>query len=1232
VRASPENNFLKGGWAMASRKEYEMLFQLNAQLGSSFNSTFKSGQSSIASMQKEIEALSKTQSDISAFQKQQSAVEATKKKLEVLGQQYDNIQKEIQETEGFSASLENQLLSKQQQIDKTSASLEQQTQKLDRMGAALNEAGIDTGNLTQESAQLGEKLEEVKQKQEEAADKANNFGSVASSAFAAVGKAIVAAGVVKALQEIYDWYSECIGASIEFESVMAGVRRTVGGTDEELAAMAAEFKAMSLEIPITTTELGKIAETAGQLGIAQEYVTEFTEVMAMLATTTDLTAENAATMLAQFANITGTTDYQRLGSAVAELGDATATTASKVVDMSQGMAAAANIAGFSETDILAVSAAVGSLGIEAQAGSTAMSTLIQTLYKAVETGSDKLTDFAAVAGMTADEFTAAWGDSAVSAMDAFIQGLNDTERNGRSAVVILDELGITNIRQTKAILGLASAGDLLSNTIIQANQAWEENTALQGKADIMYGTTESKLTLLQNAYSNLKAAVGDVFLPTLRDAAGVGTDVLVGVTEFIEANPALIKAVTVFGGVLIVATTALAVYATATKIAATETWKLIAATVVAYAPILAVIAAVAALAGVFTFAISKVSDADKEFKKLTATSKEQYLELREMEAEYQDVCDAYGETSEEAKILRGEVTLLREEYESSKITLEDFEAQLKATADAYSESMNAHREATESIAAEESVSLALVNRLNKLASQSQLTASEQAELQAIIDSLNESVPGLGLSFDSLSGSISLTADKIIALAEAEAAARQYAVDNKTLIGLVNQRETAYSKLLSVQEEVAATQKRVNDAQAAYDAKSAKYANSSNNDRAALLWKETEALRDAQFELDNYVSKEKDAQDTYDGIISSIATLSQRIADYTDSLSAAADGSEEHANSLQRLIELAPEYASAIYEAYNDAYAAAYSSLTGQISLTQAWESGTKTSVDAIISNINSYTTAFAEYNTNLKAALENGLDPAVAERFFSEVSAESSAALAAIAEGGEGAAARINEAYSGALAETDALSGTLGTVASGYLNELNAMMEGANAVGEAGATELVKIIASTIIENGGILTDADIEVITAGLQTAEADTKDDAQAVGEALPEGMATGVYSRASVLYTAITSVMNTALAKAQATATASGLFGASSGVGTRGYASGTLSAVPGLALVGENGPELINFGGGEVVYTADETRKILEAYNAANTEEAQIIALAPQLMSYVAALGGGHDAISADIGGSG
>ena len=665
---------------MPSFKEYQMMFQLSATTSGQFQSAFSGAQNQIAQLQSKIDALNKQQSDITAYTRQQAAVDKTRAKLETLRQQYDNLKAAQDKAGGSNVDLQNKMLDKQLQIDKTSASLDQQTQKLDAMGNALDKAGIDTGNLEGESARLQSELGNLKEQQEDVADAANDMSEGLNNSVQAMQEALVASGLVDVLKQTYEALKQCAEASIEYESSMAGVKRTVGGSDMFISDLGESFKELSTQIPISADELAKIATTAGQLGIAQSNVEEFTTVMAQLATTTDLTADDAATMLAQFANITGTTEYDRLGSTVAELGDATATTASKVVQMSQGMAAAASMAGMSETDILAISAAVGSLGIEAQAGSTAMSTLITTLNKAVETG-DGLEDFASVAGMTAQEFKQAWGEDAVGAMDAFIQGLNDTERNGKSAVVLLDELGINNVRQTKAILGLASAGDLLSNTVDQANAAWENNTALTEKAGVMYGTTEAKLTMLQNAANNVKVAVGDALTPAIGGAAEVFTPVLQGISEFIEKNPAIVKALTTVVGVIAGVTGGVLALSAAMKVAAAA-GAIMSAAIPGLPVILGVTAGVAALAGGVVYLSSVLGDAGKSFEDLDAEYDDLMTQF-EQQQEVLDLADQYRELSDELGITRSAIKdiqkagsvgihLSAEVAQSGMLTADDF--------------------------------------------------------------------------------------------------------------------------------------------------------------------------------------------------------------------------------------------------------------------------------------------------------------------------------------------------------------------------------------------------------------------------------------------------------------------------------------------------------------------------------------------------------------------------------
>lgn len=419
---------------MAGRKEYEMLFQLNAQLGGSYSKTFKAAQQEIVSMQKEIQALSKTQADISAFQKQQAAVEATRKRLEMLQQQYDNIQREMEETGNESADMKNKLLAKQLQIDKTSASLEKQTTKLNELSSALEEAGVNTDDLAHSSEQLSGKIDDLKKKQGEAADKAMTFGDKAGQAFNQVHEAIVAAGIAVALKEIYEYFASCAQASMDFESAITGVAKTTDLTDEELAAMSDSIKALSTEIPATTEEIAAVAEAAGQLGIQKDVLLDFTEIMTMLGTATNMTADEAATALARFANITGmaTDNYGRLGSVIVDLGNNFATTESEIVAMGTRLASAGKLAGLTEPEIMALAAAMSSVGIEAEAGGTAMTQTLNAIEKAVAKGGDDLEEFARIAGMSSEEFSTAWKNDAMSALTSFIGGLGKLDEQGES--------------------------------------------------------------------------------------------------------------------------------------------------------------------------------------------------------------------------------------------------------------------------------------------------------------------------------------------------------------------------------------------------------------------------------------------------------------------------------------------------------------------------------------------------------------------------------------------------------------------------------------------------------------------------------------------------------------------------------------------------------------------------------------------------------------------------------
>ena len=440
---------------------------------------------------------------------------------------------------------------------------------------ALEQSGEEVQKLTQQSQKgeqqlrkLGKSVDEISGNLDSAEQSLSGFqsqlsaaNSVLSSSAArlnAAGQAMQEYG--KSVQSATEWQNKLgnlltvgvttpvVGAFtyaakevISFEDAFAGVEKTVDGTDEQLAALESSLVEMSHNLPVTAEGLAAIAESAGQLGIELDVIDEFTETMAKLESATNL-GEEGATILARFANITGMDktgeNFERLGSAIVELGNTSATTESEIANMAMRLAGAGAQVGMTESEILGISAALSSLGLQAEAGGSAISRVLTDMQLAVETGSDSLEQFASVAGMTADEFAAAFRENAAGALAEFIAGLGS---GTASATQLLDEMGITEVVITDTLKRASNATDLFSASIESASSAWDENIALTNEAAKRNQTMASRITMVKNRVDTAARSLGNTLMPVIEDvveAIGEAADWFASLDEATVRNVA----------------------------------------------------------------------------------------------------------------------------------------------------------------------------------------------------------------------------------------------------------------------------------------------------------------------------------------------------------------------------------------------------------------------------------------------------------------------------------------------------------------------------------------------------------------------------------------------------------------------------------------------------------------------------------------------------------------------
>lgn len=399
--------------------------------------------------------------------------------------------------------------------------------------AGMGRAGRATDDVARQVVQARKATEDNRRAMETAGKVLVAFGAISVAALGASAKAAM------------DW-----------ESAWAGVTKTVDGTPEQMDALEASLRKMATTLPITHEEIAGVAEAAGQLGVAREDLLGFTKTMIDLGVSTNLTAEEAATDIAQIANITGLLGREgaegiaRFGATLVALGNDGASTEKDILSMAQRIAGAGTTVGATESEILALSNTLASMGVRAELGGGVATRVLLKMFSAVKDGGPKLAAFAETAGVSAEQFAVAFGESPIKAMDMVNKGLARINSNGGNVVQVMKDMGIKGTEEVQVMLALANSGNLLNDSLELGAKAWEQNTALIVEATKRYETTESKVKVAWNGIKDAAIDAGAVLLPIIQGIA----ESVSGLAQTFTSLPAPVKsAITTFAGVVGVA-------------------------------------------------------------------------------------------------------------------------------------------------------------------------------------------------------------------------------------------------------------------------------------------------------------------------------------------------------------------------------------------------------------------------------------------------------------------------------------------------------------------------------------------------------------------------------------------------------------------------------------------------------------------------------------------------------
>lgn len=1033
------------------------------------------------------------------------------------------------------------------------------TSDLNQLEAAAERAGHAAEALAEANGRASEATEELSNASEQAAEEAEGAGNKGTDAIGAVAGALAAAGITAKVMEIAGAVYELAGSFSEAEKTIVGATGATGRELDELMSNSLDVYADSgaENLNEVAASMMNVKTATGLTGDALEEATDAALVLNnVLGYEVSESSRTAGALMKNF-GVSAQEAYNLIAIGAQNGADKNG----DLLDVLNEYSAQYSALGLSAEEF------VSSLVDGAEAGVFSVDKVgdaVKEFNIRAKDGSDTTAEAFELLGMNADMMSEKFAAGGDTARTAFFEVVNALES--------MDD----PMAKNAAAVGLfGTQYEDLEATVLPVLSGIEGGTLdMYDAVGTLAEGAQSMGDEWQAAGNSIKAAFGSAITPAVSAGSSALAGFVQGVGEFLQEHPAVTKAITAIGVGLGVVVAGFALYAAGTAVATAATALFGTTLSAAIWPITAIAAAIAAVTAAVLFLVDAFQEDLGEVEGLTATTREQYYELQDLNAEYEEACEKYGETSEEALRLKYQVDDLTASYEANKQTVEEFTAEVDALVQSHDELISSYEEGMATIDQNEVGTLSLIQKLEDLASTTNRTAAQEEQMKAVIDQLNTDLPELALSYDDVASSTEKSIEAMKQAAEAQAEQERQAEQKQAYVDLLKEQANLEEEIAKAEENVRLEQERMD--------------NMSGWDHfwTGGEWDDLEAYQAALDELNAAYAENQAAL--------------QGIEDDWAGVAEAAEEAAESPSSYEEAVSIAYENVRAKVEelcaAYDEAYQAALESFEGQFGLFDEAEADMDATVANAQAALDSQLAYWESYSANVETLKNTSAEDL-------GVTQENYEALMAYAQSGSeeaaGLAASMAEAInSGNTEAVAALAETVGQVQAAketaaaavadwqtdFTAQMNAIeQEMQDTINGMDLSEEASAAASSTINSYA-------NQIRAGKNGAVSAAREVASAVTSALSSANAT--------IHVNVTSSGSVA-GHAKGTTNAESVFLA----GEQGpelvarpaaaYASGTTDSTD-YFIAGENGPELIVGEQGSTVFPTQETDRLIAALN--------------------------------------